>query len=175
MRPAGAIGAVLFAVVSGASAQTFQTFRMMTPQTNVVTVPAGSMCELVSASTSWGYPLTSSQNGLSARIEIIYPEATNSFALWWINGTDTSTAKPIFGPCVLSVIASATNAIFAPTLKQTPVNVAPVPSLVAPAGRAAALIVETSTNMQTWQTITNAPFPRSESHRFFRTRLEVSP
>ena len=165
------IGAALaLMLVIGASGQTFQSYRFTTPQTNVFTVPAGTLCELVSAQVSWN---AAGGGALGPNCWVIYPEATNHFVVWWYqNG---ALPAPVLGPCSVLIQSSITNGIFSATIKQTPVNVAPSPSLVQASGRAALLVVETSTNMQTWQPITNAPFPRSESHRFFRTRLEVSP
>ncbi len=48
-------------------------------------------------------------------------------------------------------------------------------SLVQPAGQGASLRVESSTNLTTWQTVTNATFPATNSNRFFRTTLTVQP
>lgn len=89
--------------------------------------------------------------------------------------TDDVLNTPFLGPCVVAVTTSANTAnnSFAQYLVELEtVNAAPLPgSAVIPAGMAATIRLDTSTNLADWQTLTNASFPAMSGNRFFRTSL----
>ncbi len=84
---------------------------------------------------------------------------------------------PILGPCTNTItlsfnsggIGSATFLIQFDTVNTTPVS----GMAVVPAGVAATLRLDTSTNLTTWQTVTNASLIATNRNRFFRLSLSV--
>lgn len=143
-----------------APAQTFTRVSLIGTTTNFISIPINTTAEIV------GYQGTPAP-GITADfgngpVPIIY--------------SPTQTFYPsgiILGPCTLKFYGYNTNYIGYYTVKIETVNTTPPPNVVSPAGTTATLAVETSTNLTTWQTITNAAFPKSETHRFFRTKLIV--
>jgi hypothetical protein len=161
------IVAVLLLLASGASAQTHYQFRVKAGTTNVIQIPANTRCDLVEFRNINGI------GGTYPGIFFRYPEATNIFLWSYPDPAQPDRTAPLFGPCQVESRGSFSTGMVAITILLTPINTGDVASLVAPAGHGAMVTLETSTNLVTWQTLTNASFPKSDQHRFFRTRLTV--
>jgi hypothetical protein len=106
---------------------------------------------------------------------IIYPDAPSaSIGL----AADEIVDRPVLGPCTVTLRFDASNnsnaAAFA-LVKYDTVNSAVSPGgvVVQPSGYTADLELQTSTNLTTWNTITNVSYPKAEGNRFFRMSLTL--
>lgn len=95
------------------------------------------------------------------------------------NPTDfTFYSTPILGPCTITCTVNASSAANTAALllaKFDNVNGTATPggNIVQPAGFTATVSLQTSTNLTTWTTITNASFGKTNANRFFRTSLTI--
>lgn len=154
---------LLAACALSASAQTYfkQWFTNWsdTTCTNSFTVGTNQLATLATVAPS------SLSYGLLLRVT--YPEGETVMG--------HKTASPILGPCVVqSEIESIEPNPVVLLWKLETVNTTDAGNLaVQPAGLSATVRLQTSTNLATWQTMTNASFGPTNGNRFFRLSLSI--
>tara|TARA_R110000868_G_scaffold365871_2_gene628780 strand:- start:602 stop:1129 length:528 start_codon:yes stop_codon:yes gene_type:complete len=92
--------------------------------------------------------------------------------------TDDVLNTRMLGPCTVTVTATSStsaNTLALFLVQFETVNTSPTPGqmVIQPSGFDAVVTLEASTNLTTWQTITNASFPKMSGNRFFRTSITV--
>lgn len=90
----------------------------------------------------------------------------------------TFYSTPVLGPCTINCTvnassASGTAALLLARFDNVNGNAVPGGSLVQPAGFTATVSLQTSTNLTTWTTITNASYAKTNSNRFFKTSITI--
>lgn len=83
---------------------------------------------------------------------------------------------PALGPCTLSLYATGSvSSTITFMVQYETVNLSTYQSsFVQPAGAAATITLQSSTNLTTWTTATNGSYPPSDNNRFFRMALTVN-
>ena len=156
-------------------AQTFVNYKVTafpntspgiyTGTTNVV-IPTNVLAKIVTAYS------TAAVTGLN--VSIVHPGLPAVPA-------DVANGDPIIGSQILgpasvvvnftSTTGSGQGAVMLVEFTSVNGSASPVGTVIQPANMAATVTLETSTNLATWQPITNAAFGKTNTARFFRTTL----
>lgn len=86
-------------------------------------------------------------------------------------------STPILGPCTITCTvyapSASTSALLLAKFDNVNGTATPGGNVVQPAGFTATISLQTSTNLTTWNTITNASFPKTNVNRFFRMGMTI--
>ena len=110
----------------------------------------------------------------ASTFSILYPGDSE-----WVYFAPTQALNmPILGPCTVQIYAQA-NSLTAPAyalMQFDPVNVSPSPNggIALPAGLAANVELQGSTNLTDWFTATNGAYAKTNGNRFFRVKLGLT-
>lgn len=111
---------------------------------------------------------TPSANNMQVQLYAEYGQGTNAFY------ATSQYYDPPMGPCTVRVETRGPTNAFVMLWRLVNVNTTPIPGMaVVPSGVAATMRLDTSTNLTSWQTITNASLGPVSGNRFFRLSLSL--